>query len=1148
MPYPAEEALLAVLLGRYAPQRPQAQTPQAYRPFLPGERVDNPDGSYSTERSVTVKGPDGKWMNIPSLWMGEQGPAQLDSDAALNAALSYEGTHGPMPSFQRFDDLQEAEQAAQARSDAGGASAPQADKQPSGDIGDYMGGYLKAAARAALLPMAATKAVASKAFDWINDYKVGGPQYTAQMGNAIVEGAKLPRNLVQANVEPLEPIKRHMYQQMPYQQRGDETIMDNGDVYRDGKLVGNMAGSRNAFEKAVHLTAAGTETGNFGYGVATGADMYDPNTLSSLGGRNSKTANLELLKQAEDMHAAGASWKETAKKTGWFYNPKARDFFYEIDDSGAKLTGEALDVINSRSAATGKYSDFLDHPALYAAYPDDANKVMRLQGVDVPMSGYYDPRNKGFINIQAPDYNSALSGMLHEAGGHGAWMNEGVEAGANRSMFTGIPHKVRKGMRDNFIRLGQELNAAGGDPSKMSDGAISFWKAIGSPDQNEIMDSLDFWGQLNSDFESGSKAYRQQFLGVPKRAADELGDQYAASAMYDKWEMGENAARNVQRRAGVPTDMFPDVLPRPMQPFPATDSVPMNAQVRIPKHFLGPVSDYGYGGARQFPKMSEQVGEALPGGMSPLRKLNVNGDFVGAPPGIGTPEAERALQDKWIGMANDPRGMGVREFYDDFSTGVAERTNDPATARAYAIAMGDTSPLTDVDTNISKANTAMNQRTLGQKVHLTQGVGASKQGPRLQADWDANRMPAGAKTGPYSHNLISKDFPQPEDPRLPVQDTWMGRAAGYPMDEMGGGLKRNNVDYLNENIMPRVMDETGLDYKQAQANIWEVERLNAGEAPQGNVRRLLEDNSSATQVEVMPGKTTGFKAPRDLSMDERDAITERMFKASEKDGTPMSRIFGMGREPEPGYGSFEGQVNPNRTVEILTGTQGQGANKTLDKASRKNARLMQYGHQLLFGQDASGLSSPRVLGKSGAKGRASTVYVDMGSRLSGKEGHDRLFAALEAEFGPDWGRKTFQKQHGTGFTLKNISNIPNIQFQKKVAKVSEALGGKGIKLMYDAGGDYTAANWRRGGYHKLLKAFDSQKGREMFSQIPWGAVQMEWEKISKEFGFPKSVIDDVRKIAQGGGFDGVMRAIKDGLLPVTALGVIFAAHREQNKT
>src|SRR4029077_8671406 len=48
-----------------APQVP----PGSPRPFAPGEWIDNPGGGWSSEETTTVQGADGRWINVPTLWL-----------------------------------------------------------------------------------------------------------------------------------------------------------------------------------------------------------------------------------------------------------------------------------------------------------------------------------------------------------------------------------------------------------------------------------------------------------------------------------------------------------------------------------------------------------------------------------------------------------------------------------------------------------------------------------------------------------------------------------------------------------------------------------------------------------------------------------------------------------------------------------------------------------------------------------------------------------------------------------------------------------------------------------------------------------------------------------------------------------------------
>ena len=89
--------------------------------------ISNSDGSNSTERSITTQGPNGKWYNLPSLVKG-----QVDSEGiASGNPLSIEQESIAVERFTNrggfetsgFDTVEEAETAAQERSDAGGSTS-----------------------------------------------------------------------------------------------------------------------------------------------------------------------------------------------------------------------------------------------------------------------------------------------------------------------------------------------------------------------------------------------------------------------------------------------------------------------------------------------------------------------------------------------------------------------------------------------------------------------------------------------------------------------------------------------------------------------------------------------------------------------------------------------------------------------------------------------------------------------------------------------------------------------------------------------------------------------------------------------------------------------------------------------------------------
>ena len=98
----------------------------ALRPFNPDEFINNEDGSISTERTWTIQTPEGDFANVPSLWMGNNGPVDLATQSdpepvIMNMMRMYEAENGP--TWQRFKTVEEAENYARSRSNQGGSSS-----------------------------------------------------------------------------------------------------------------------------------------------------------------------------------------------------------------------------------------------------------------------------------------------------------------------------------------------------------------------------------------------------------------------------------------------------------------------------------------------------------------------------------------------------------------------------------------------------------------------------------------------------------------------------------------------------------------------------------------------------------------------------------------------------------------------------------------------------------------------------------------------------------------------------------------------------------------------------------------------------------------------------------------------------------------
>lgn len=108
---------------------------------------------------------------------------------------------------------------------------------------------------------------------------------------------------------------------------------------------------------------------------------YDPIAVA-----DDKARKLANLQEAEKMEKAGASPVEVWNKTGWLHDQADGQWRFEVDDSTAKFDANKWATVPTASVFYNKgnvpedqrttLGEILDHPKLYAAYPDLKNIIV----------------------------------------------------------------------------------------------------------------------------------------------------------------------------------------------------------------------------------------------------------------------------------------------------------------------------------------------------------------------------------------------------------------------------------------------------------------------------------------------------------------------------------------------------------------------------------------------------------------------------------------------------------------------------------------------------------------------------------------------------------------------------------------------------
>jgi hypothetical protein len=142
--------------------------------------------------------------------------------------------------------------------------------------------------------------------------------------------------------------------------------------------IGRGAGL-NPFEAGPALWEGGKQAvADWGAGNKEKAisEFWGPTVLGIFAGPKSKTANLKMLKAAQEMHGK-VHPDEITLKTGWSRNADGQ-WQYEINDNPSRLTDEARKFVNAKDenmaiggkeAGPVKLPEVFDHEALYKAYP-----------------------------------------------------------------------------------------------------------------------------------------------------------------------------------------------------------------------------------------------------------------------------------------------------------------------------------------------------------------------------------------------------------------------------------------------------------------------------------------------------------------------------------------------------------------------------------------------------------------------------------------------------------------------------------------------------------------------------------------------------------------------------------------------------------
>lgn len=291
-----------------------------------------------------------------------------------------------------------------------------------------------------------------------------------------------------------------------------------------------------------------------------------PPARFSYAGRNANGANLESLREAQEMQQAGADMESIRKATGWhqFADGKWR---FEIDDSRMQLRTDAADIPNYTTLG-----ELVDAPELFEAYPDMADLSVTLHTLEDGQNGGYS-RKFDSIELSRDLKNrpeALLNSLIHEVQ-HAIQNREEFASGANpaywnRRMENGFDSRTAEERREGARLQEQYEQIRESDPQFVA--AMEELDAMAPKVPRGKVD-LNTWEQIEPD--------PPEWVRYDERR-DQLEEQYG-DCVWDWYSLRDSIDRNARNGGRMPTDLYRDTAGE-IEARDAANRRPMSSETR----------------------------------------------------------------------------------------------------------------------------------------------------------------------------------------------------------------------------------------------------------------------------------------------------------------------------------------------------------------------------------------------------------------------------------------------------------------------------------------------------------------------------------------------------------------------------------------
>lgn len=270
-----------------------------------------------------------------------------------------------------------------------------------------------------------------------------------------------------------------------------------------------------------------------------------PPARFSYAGKNANGANLDSLREAQEMQAAGADMESIRKATGWHEGMDGK-WRFEINDSRMQLRTDAADIPNYTTLG-----ELVSAPELFEAYPDMADLSVTFHTLEDGQNGGYS-RKFDSIELSRDLKNrpeALLNSLIHEVQ-HAIQSREGFASGANpaywnRRMENGFDSRTAEERREGARLQEQYEQIRESDPQFVA--AMEELDAMAPKVPRGKVD-LNTWEQIEPD--------PPEWVRYDERR-DQLEEQYG-DRVWDWYSLRDSIDRNARNGGRMPTDLYRD--------------------------------------------------------------------------------------------------------------------------------------------------------------------------------------------------------------------------------------------------------------------------------------------------------------------------------------------------------------------------------------------------------------------------------------------------------------------------------------------------------------------------------------------------------------------------------------------------------------